>query len=144
MKRLFPQQCLFCGKQEVKVSGETEQCINFTVFKDKAGAVKDPSWKQVKPRVQELGLNDLHHMVQGEDLFTREARFHHSCRKAFNLKYINLLREKARATIETEQDRKAAAHLKALNVVDRVIAQNEIVQVTSLRLLYLQEFEKNN
>ena len=86
-------------------------------------------------------------MVQDEDLFAREANFHQSCRKSFNLKYINQLRDKNSA-IDTQQDRKAAAHHMAFTVVldfiqDRVIGHNEIVQLASLRLLYMQELERN-
>ena len=90
--------------------------------------------------------------MQGEDLFAREAQFHPSCRKSFNLKYINCLRDTARTTscdkTDTDQDRKAHAHLKAFTVVldfiqDCVIGQNKVVLLASLRRLYIQELEKN-
>ena len=50
--------------------------------------------------------------------------------------------------IYTEQDQKAAAHLKAFTpmldfIQDRVIGQNEVVQLASLCLLYIQELERN-
>ena len=50
--------------------------------------------------------------------------------------------------IDTEHDRKADVHLKAFNAVldlipDRVIGQKEVVQLASLRLLYIQELERN-
>ena len=90
-------------------------------------------------------------MVQGENLLAREAQFHQSCRWSFTLKYVNYLRDTAQATIraiDTKQDRKTAAHLKAFTAVldfiqDRVIGQNEIVQLASLRHLYIQELERN-
>lgn len=90
-------------------------------------------------------------MVQGEDLFARETNFHQSCRKSFNLKYANHLQNTAQATncvTDTEQNRKAAAHLKAFTAVldfiqDLVIRQNKVVQLVSLRLLYIQELERN-
>ena len=41
---LFPQECIFCGKLEVKVSGKTEQCRKFPVFKDRDGTLKEPTW----------------------------------------------------------------------------------------------------
>ena len=149
--QLFPQECIFCKKLEVKVSGKTERCINFAVFKDKEGALKTPTWKQIEPRAIELGYSSLYRMVQGEDLFAREAKFHQSCRKSFNLKYINHQRHKAQATNragDTQHDHKAVAHLKAFNVVldfiqDRVIGQKEVVQLSSLRLLYIQELENS-
>lgn len=149
--QLFPTECIFCGRIEQKVSGKTERCINFAVFMDKGGALKEPTWKQIEPRALELGLHCLHRMVQGEDLFAREANFHKSCRKSFNLKYVNHLRDTGQATnraIDTDQDRKAAAHMKAFTAVldfiqDQVIEQKEVVQLASLRLHYVQELERN-
>uniref|UniRef100_UPI00358E3B67 uncharacterized protein n=1 Tax=Myxine glutinosa TaxID=7769 RepID=UPI00358E3B67 len=149
--QLFPPECIFCGRLELKVSGKTERCINFAVFKDKDGALKEPSWKQIEPRALELGLHSLHRMVQGEDLFVREANFHNSCRKSFNLKYVNHLRDTGQTknrTIDTEQHRKAVAYLKAFTAVldfieDQVIRQNKVVQLAMLHLLYIQELERN-
>lgn len=68
------------------------------MFKDKDGALKEPTGKQIEPRALELGNSHLHRKVQGEDLFAREAQFHPSCRSLFNLKYLNHLRDTARAT----------------------------------------------
>jgi hypothetical protein len=88
-------------------------------------------------------------MVQGEDLFAREANFHQSCSKSFNLKYVNHLRDTARNhAIDTEQDLRSAAHLKAFTAVldyikDIVIEQKEVVQLASLRSLYVHELELN-
>jgi len=149
--KLFPPECIFCEKLELKVSGKTERCIKFPVFKSKDGALKEPTWKQIEPYALELGNNRLYRMVQGEDLFATEAQFHHSCRKLFNLKYANHLRDTAKAAnhnLDTEQARKAVAHQKAFTIVldfiqDRVIRQKEVVQLASLRLLYIQELERN-
>ena len=79
--QLFPPECIFCGKLEVKVLGKTERCIMFPVYNN-----KEPTWKQIEPQALELGLHRLHCMVQGH-LFAREANYHQSCRKSFNLKY---------------------------------------------------------
>ncbi|KAK3700755.1 hypothetical protein QZH41_010937 [Actinostola sp. cb2023] len=150
--RLFPATCIFCEKLEFKLQGKTERCVMFAVFKDNTGATREPTWKQIEPRALALGNNRLHRMVQDQDLFAREARFHPSCRKDFNLKYINYLRDTAKAknrsATDTEQDRKASAHLKAFNIVldfiqDSVIEQKEVVQLASLRILYIQELERN-
>ena len=86
---LFPPECIFCGRLEVKVSGKTERCGKFPVFKDKDGTFKETPWKQVESRSLELGLHRLHRMVQDENLFAREENFHQSCGKSFNLKFIN-------------------------------------------------------
>ncbi|MPC90953.1 hypothetical protein E2C01_085960 [Portunus trituberculatus] len=44
--QLFPPECIFCNKLEVKASGSTEQCINFDVLKDKKGMLKEPIWER--------------------------------------------------------------------------------------------------
>ena len=150
--QLFPPECIFCQKLELKLSGRTERCITFPIFKNEDGALKDPTWKQIECRALELRNYPLHRMVHGEDLFAREARFHPSCRKSFNLKYINHMRDTSKATnrasFKTEQDRKADAHSKAFTAVidyieDCIISQNKVVQLSSLRLLYIQELERN-
>ena len=93
------------------------------MFKDKDGALKEPTGKQIEPRALELGNSHLHRKVQGEDLFAREAQFHPSCRSLFNLKYLNHLRDtyspshKRRDKTETDQGQKASAHLKAFTAV---------------------------
>jgi len=126
--------------------------VKFPVFKDKDGALKEPTWKQIEPRALELGNSRLHRKVQGEDLFAREAQFHQSCRKSFNLEYANYLRDTALATncdkADTEPDRKASAHLKAFTAVldyiqDCIIGQKKVVLLASLHLFYIQELEKN-
>ena len=150
--RLFPPECIFCEKLEIKSYWKKEQCTKLPMFKDKDGTLKEPTWKQIEPRALELGDSRLHRTVQGEDLFAREAQFHSSCRNSFNLKYANYLRDTARATkfeqSESDQDRKASAHLKAFTAVldflqDCVIGQKKVVLLSSLRLLYIQELEKN-
>ena len=141
-KPLFPPECIFYGKLEKKVSRRTKRCTKFTVFKAKDGSFKDPAWKQIEPRALELKWYSLHRMVLGEDLFAREANFHPSCRTSFNLEYLQCTKKTKRYFTETEQDQKAAAHLKAFSVVidtvnKLVIQQDNIVQ------LYTEELEKN-
>jgi hypothetical protein len=149
--QLFPPECIFCQRLEVKASGNTERCIKFPVFKDNDGVLKEPTWKQIEPRALELGNIRLHRIVQGEDLFAREAHFHQSCRKSFNLKYVNHLRDTDKNTShasDTEHERLGLAYLKAFTAVldfiqDQVIGQSEVVQLASLHLLYTQELERN-
>ena len=113
---------------------------------------KEPTWKQIEPRALELGNSRLHRKVQAEDLFASEAQFHPSCRKSFNLKYANYLRDTARATncgkTGIDQDRKASAHLKAFTAVldyieDCIIEQKKVELLASLPFLYIQELVKN-
>ena len=150
-QRLFPETCIFCEKLERQSKGKTERCVKFAVFKER-GAVVEPTWKQIESRALELGESRLHRLVQGQDLFAREAQYHRSCRKTFNLRYINYLRDTERAkkcpTPLTEQDIEVTAHRKAFNVVldfiqDTVICKGEVVLLVSLRDLYVQELERN-
>lgn len=50
--QLFPPECIFCQKLELKVLGKTERCTKFSIFKNKDGVFKEPTWKQVEPRAQ--------------------------------------------------------------------------------------------
>lgn len=56
---LFPPECIFCEKLELKSCGKTERCVKFPVFKDKDRALKEPTWKQIEPR-QERITRSLH------------------------------------------------------------------------------------
>lgn len=144
---LFPPECIFCEKLETKVSRKTETCTTFSVFKDKDGTMREPSWKQVEVKALALGDNRLFRMVQGEDLFAREAHFHPSCRNKFNLKYLKLIESKS--TLEAdddyvEQKSTLEAHQKAFSHVldyiqQTVIQENDVVQLSSLVELYNQE-----
>lgn len=40
--KLFPPECIFCEKLELKLSRKTERCITFSIF-DKEGATKEPT-----------------------------------------------------------------------------------------------------
>ena len=133
----FPTECIFCEKQTTRKShGKKEQCVTFAVFKDNRGVTLEPTWKQIEPRALAMGDNRLFRKVQGQDPFAREAKYHSSCRKAFNLRYINHLRD-ANSKKEgppTEQEQKTLAHQKTLDVVidyvqESVIAQEEVVEL---------------
>ena len=95
---LFPPECIFCQKLEIKVSGKTERCVTFPTFKNNDGGLKEPTWKQIESRALELGNHRLHRMVHGEDLFAKEAQFHSTCRKSFNLQYLNHVRNTSKST----------------------------------------------
>ena len=85
------------------------------------------------------------------DLFAAEAQYHRHCHISFNTKYYNHVRAEKRTeirTLDTEQVLKAAAHEEAFKSVadfieDHVIVQNEVVQLSSLRLLYINELENH-
>ena len=125
--------------------------LHLQFFKDNRGVTLEPTWKQIEPRAPAMGDNRLFRKVQRQDLFVREAKYHSSCRKAFNLRYINHLRDtnSKKEGPPTEQEQKTLAHQKALDVVihyiqESVIPQEEVVELRALRLLYVKELDKND
>ena len=87
-------------------------------------------------------------MVRGKDLFAREANFHQSCRKLFNMQYINHLNNN-NGLIDEKQDGMAFAYHKAFIVVldfiqDRVIEHNKVVQLTPQCFLYILELKRSD
>ena len=147
--QFFPPACIFCKKIAIKVSRKTERCSKFSIFKDKDGSFKVPTWKKIEHRALELGDNRLHRMVQGEDLFAKEAQFHQTCLKAFNLKYLKHCKKQGTNNSQgADQDQKATAYEQSFSTVleflqEQVIEQKEVVQLSSLRLLFIKELEKN-
>ena len=97
--------------------------------------------EKIKPRALKLRYRGLHRMVQDEDLFATEAQFHPSCRKSFNLRCANYLRDIARTKspekTDTDQERNKSAHLKEFTVVLDFI-QDCIDYTTSLYICYLE------
>ena len=109
--------------------------------------VQGPVWsfkgtysKNIKPQALELGYSGLHRMVQDEDLFAREAQFHPSCRKSFNLRCANYLsgiaRTKSPEKTDTDQERNESAHLKEFTFVLDFI-QDCVDCTASLYICYL-------
>ena len=150
---LFPAESICCQKLEKKVFGKTERCTKFSVFKEKDRTFREPSWTPIASQSLAMGNERLHRLVQGEDLFAREAQYHPSCHNAFKQQYVSHCRhfkaEAARCECDTEQQRKVASYLKAFNIVldfiqHRVVEQNEVVELSSLRLLYIQELESTD
>ena len=141
---MFPPQCTFCDKLEVKVSGKTVRCSRFPVYKNIGGSFKEPTLKQIEPRALELELYRLHRKVHGEDLFAKEANLHPSCRNSFSLQYINHVQKQQHVGTDATQDDKTAAHQSAFSAVlefvwERVIGHHGIVQLPLLQELYVKE-----
>lgn len=147
---LFPATCIFCEKLETQPKGKTERCVKFAIFKDERGGLIEPAWKQIETQALEIGDHRLYGIVQGQDLFAREAQYHPSCRKVFHLKYLNSKRRSARAqksNSSTKEDPKAASHQRAFNVVldfiqENVIGHEKVIELTLLRRLYVEELQK--
>ena len=102
---------------------------------------KGAYWKKIKPQALELDYSGLHCMIQDEDLFAREAQFHQSCRKSFNLRCANYLsgiaRTKSPEKTDTDQERNESAHLKEFTVVLDFI-QDCVDCMTSLYICHLE------
>uniref|UniRef100_UPI00358F5BAA uncharacterized protein n=1 Tax=Myxine glutinosa TaxID=7769 RepID=UPI00358F5BAA len=141
---LFPNQCIFCDKALTKFKGKTEVLTTFQSWKH-----KEPAWKVIEPRAQELKKEALYRKVQGKDLFAMEAKYHPYCRNNFNSEYQNHERgraEKAADNIDSLQARNIAAHDKSYCVVNdyilrNVIERKEVVLLRSLRNLYMKTLE---
>ena len=143
--QLFPPECMFCGRLEAKLTRKTERPIKFIYWKH-----KEPAWKMIESQALELGKSQLYRQIKGKDLFAVEAKFHPKCRRAFNTEYYNYIRAKKRSekqNLDTDQSRCAEAHNQAFtSVVDyiqaHVIEQNEVLRLSSLRFMYIEELER--
>lgn len=84
---------------------------------DKDTALKEPTWKHIKPQTLQLGNNHYHCEVQDEGQFSREAQFHPSCCKSRNLNYTNHWRDSTKITncniTDINQDHKANVNQRA-------------------------------
>lgn len=129
---------------------KTERCVKFPMFKDKDGALKELTWKQIEPRTCLRPVCERGPVPPVlSQIISPEVRQLSAC-------------DTARATncdkTDTDQDRKASAHLKCAHlkcasahlksavldyIQDCIIGQKKVVLLTSLRLLYIQELEKN-
>ncbi|KAF3844359.1 hypothetical protein F7725_007522, partial [Dissostichus mawsoni] len=138
--------CIFCDKTTTKFKGKTEELKKFQSWKH-----KEPAWKVIEPRAQELKKEDLYRKVQGKDLFAMEAQYHPIFRNNFNNEYQNHERgrkrgKKAADNIDSPQARKMAAHDKSYCVVKDYILRNvveheEVVQLRSMCNLYRKTLE---
>lgn len=119
------------------------------MFHENAGNLKEPLWKQIESKALDLGKMRLYRLVQGADLFAREAKFHQSCLSSFKLEHLAHVRAKskdAESASESKLDPDKTAHMKAFGVVlhfisEHVIAQKEVVLLTTLHKIYLQELQ---
>ena len=118
---------------------------NFSSYKNKYNA-----WEQIETRAEKLGLVRLHRQVKDKDLFACEAKHHPSCFKSFRTAFANyeLKIHKAKGSKDTDYACMSAAHEKALSLVlehiqTHVVQQNEVLQLSSLRLLYVEELKQH-
>ena len=94
----------------------------------------------------------LYYRVQGNDLHAMEARYHPSCRNSFNTEYHSYEHGKKRSekadSIDNLQAQKLGAHQRAYEnvknyVLEHVIKSNEVVQLTFLCNLCIEDLAKS-
>ena len=143
---LFPDECIFCGKIEIKdAKRKTERPEKFSSFRNKQNG-----WEEIELRAEKMELHDLYRQVKNKDLFACEAKHHPSCFRSFRTAYANYERSLQRALLndDTEQASLLAAHDKAFSEVvsavkSLVVEKNQVVKLSSLRLIYIEQLAKN-
>ena len=143
---IFPPECIFCDKIQIKTgSHKTERAEPFSSYK-----YKDNAWQHIETRAEKMGLVKPHRQVKNRNLFAGEAKHHPSCLKSFRTTSANYERgmRRAEGPKDTEHALLSAAHDKAVASVleliqTRIILQNEVLQLSSLRLTYIAESKKN-
>jgi hypothetical protein len=107
----------------------------------------DSAWEQIETRAEKLGLVRLHRQVKDKDLFACEAKYHPSCFKSFRSAFANYERKihMAKGAKDTDHACMSAAHEKALkeHIQNHIVQQNEVLQLSSLRLLYVEELKQH-
>jgi len=125
---LFPPECIFCDKLEIKGSDrKTERPVAFSSWTKRENA-----WQEIEPRAKKMGMVQLYRRVQNEYLFAVEAKHHPSCFRSFRTAFANYERgaQRAEGSKDTEHVQMSAVHGKALASVleyiqTHVIQQNE-------------------
>ncbi|XP_060558267.1 uncharacterized protein LOC132718572 [Ruditapes philippinarum] len=135
----FPPECIFCKKLEVKPKkhANTERCVQFT----------NTTWQQIESQAFEVGDFALYRLVQGEDLVAREAMFHTSCRKDFELKV--LVGKEAKQRFIAERLTHGASPIKFFDPIPKsklksMEASNKTVKLTAPQGKVIQYQEQSN
>ena len=140
---LFPPECIFCGKIEIKHRNRnTERAVPFPSFKN-----KDNQWEQIESRAKEMEMHELYLKVKDKDLFAVEAKHHFGCMKDFRTKYFNFQRKKKLEMSNCNKAQSAAIHSKAFEVIlshvqTQVVQQNKVLRLTELQSLYNDSLRK--
>jgi hypothetical protein len=143
---IFPKECIFCEKIEKKGGDrKTERAQSFSSYK-----FKENAWQQIESQAEKMGLDRLHRQVKNQDLFACEAKYHPSCFKSFRTSFANYERgiERAKRPKQTEYATMSAAHDQALKLVlghiqTHIVLKHEVLRLSSLRLLYVEELKNH-
>lgn len=116
---LFPKECIFCDKFKLKMHGKTKRTIKLPPWKN-----KEPAWKCIEPMGKALRKSSLLRKVESEDLFVKEAGYHETCRKNFNLEYFHHIREMEKE--DTDQGTKPVAHSTTYSVMKDYVKEQSV------------------
>ena len=108
-------------------------------------------WQSLVSEAEKLGKTTLARKIRGFDLCSVEAKHHTSCHRTFKTEYHNFIRVEKRAvarSTDTERALITAAHSDASRSVlqyiqETIIKENKIVQLYSLRLIYIDTLTKH-
>ena len=110
---------------------------------------KYPKWKDIESQAFDLKKMALYRKVKDEDLWSREAKFHQTCYNGFTLEHAKFVKQRSEDNAtSTYSSRKTEAHSAALaHVMDYIqqhfIQHKEIIELNSLRRLYVEQLEKS-
>jgi len=137
---LFSKDCIFCNKTErirIKIGASwTWQPTSKFEFGGGATVIEIAKSKQD---------DQLLTRIRGEDLFAREAHYHPACRKKYTYQ-LHLWNSRDSVNISTqaqlEEAHNSAFHCITNFIEEHVIAQNKVVPLSHLRLMYTKELQK--
>ena len=140
-RTLFPPECIYCDKIGIKTLGKTERPTKFTLAS---------AWELIESQAKMLGNTSLARKVRGFDLCSVEAKHHASCHWGFKNEHHNFIRTQMRvkaSRADTEQTHITAAHNEAFDsalqfVQEHIIQQKKAIELSSLRLIYIDKLDK--
>ena len=97
-----------------------------------------------------MGLVRLHRRLKDTDLFVVDAKHDPSCLISFRTAFANYERRipRTEGANNSEHARMSAVHEKALvsvlkHIQTHIVQHNEVLTLSSLRLLYVEELKRN-
>ena len=132
---LFGPECIFCGKE-----GRQNCYVQNQRTKESTTKFTLDSWQKYETMAEERGDFTLLRKIKGVDLFAAEACFHPTCRNKF-VRSTQRGCSKSPTTVMQQTDM-MSAHNDAFDklivfVEEHIIAKKEIIQQSSLRLIYV-------
>ena len=137
---IFDTDCIFCNKAgRIHVTESGVRTTQATSFFERDG------WKNVLETAEEKGDEPLLRRIRGYDLFACEAKYHSKCRKQYMAKH-----EYWRSTdcssiseqLEMQNVHDQCFKHVAKYVDENVVGKHNVVQLSSLRLLYVEKLQE--